>query len=140
MIKILKFLANRPCRREGTCIPQKFGHVNQWSASSFSSLDSARMSWGVGALFILLMATSQFVGCVTGRWVQEGKTEEDIQRDQQECETLITEEEGGEILPEQYTSTRFWEREPPLKPSQESFMARAMRLCMESKGYKFFRK
>ena len=94
----------------------------------------------VVSLLIFLLVLALFSGCVTGRWVQEGKTDEDIERDRTECETMITEEEGVELLPEQYTSTRYWEREPPLQPSQESLMARAMRQCMESKGYKFFRK
>ena len=94
----------------------------------------------VASLLIFLLVLAPFSGCVTGRWVQEGKTDEDIQRDQTDCETMITDEEGVELLPEQYTSTRYWEREPPLQPSQESLMARAMRQCMESKGYKFFRK
>lgn len=72
--------------------------------------------------------------------MQEGKTDEDIQQDVTECKTMITEEEGVETLPEQYTSTRYWEREPPLRPSEEAIMAKAMRQCMASKGYQFFRK
>ena len=111
----------------------------QIQSDSFHQCD-AGIGYGAHYLLITFLAVLLFAGCVTGRWVQEGKTDEDIERDQQDCETLITEEEGGEILPEQFTSTRFWQREPPLKPSQESYMARAMRLCMESKGYKFLRK
>ena len=77
--------------------------------------------------------------CTTGRWVQAGKTEDDIQRDLKDCEDFISQEEGVDLLPEQYTSTRYWEREPPLKSSQEDVVARAMRKCMEEKGYQFQR-
>ena len=70
---------------------------------------------------IFLLILGLFSGCVTGRWVQEGKTDEDIQLDVTDCKTMITEEEGVETLPaEQYTSTRYWEREPPLRPSEDS--------------------
>ena len=86
---------------------------------------------------IFLLVLSLFVSCTTGRWIQAGKTEEDIERDLKDCETMISEEEGVELLPEQYTSTRYWERQPPLKSSPESVVARAMLQCMESKGYQF---
>ena len=98
------------------------------------------MNRGVVIHVIFLLILVLFSGCVTGRWVQEGKSDEDIQRDVTDCKTMITKEEGVETLPDQFTSTRYWEREPPLRPSQESLMARAMRECMESKGYQFFRK
>ena len=84
-----------------------------------------------------LLGLSLLASCTTGRWVQEGKTEDDIQQDLKDCEHIISQEEGVELLPEQYTSTRYWEREPPLKSSPESIVARAMRQCMESKGYQF---
>ena len=93
----------------------------------------------LGALCVLVVLFL-FVSCSTGRWVQAGKTDEDIQRDLKDCEEFISDEEGVDLFPEQYTSTRYWEREPPLKSSQEDVVARAMRQCMESKGYQFQRK
>lgn len=90
------------------------------------------------SLFVLLVL-SLFVSCTTGRWIQAGKTEDDIQRDLEDCEDFISQEEGVELMPEQYTSTRYWEREPPLKSSQEAVVARAMLQCMKSKGYQFQR-
>lgn len=90
-------------------------------------------------LLVVLVGLFHFSSCTTGKWVQAGKTEEDIQRDLQECEDFISQEEGVEQVPEQYTSTRYWEREPPLKSSPEDVVARAMRQCMEEKGYKFQR-
>ena len=90
-------------------------------------------------LLFILFGLFLFFSCTTGRWVQAGKTEEDIQRDLKDCETFIYQEEGVDLLPGQYTSTRYWEREPPLKESPESVVARAMRQCMESKGYQFQR-
>ena len=118
----------------------KSGQASLRNLTSFHLPNSSRKGRNGVSLLIFLLVLTLFSGCVTGRWVQEGKTDEDIQRDQADCEVTIREDEGIELLPEQYTSTRYWEREPPLQPSQESQMARAMRQCMESKGYKFFRK
>ena len=91
-----------------------------------------------GSLIVLLLIFL-FGSCTIGGWIQAGKTEEDIQRDLKDCEDFISQEEGVDLMPEQYTSTRYWEREPPLKSSQEDVVARAMRQCMEDKGYQFQR-
>jgi hypothetical protein len=94
----------------------------------------------VGVSLVVLFVLVLFGSCTTGRWVQAGKTDDDIQRDLKDCEEIISQEEGVELMPEQYTSTRYWEREPPLKSSSpESVMARAMRQCMGDKGYQFQR-
>ena len=91
------------------------------------------------AILVCLFMLGLFVSCSTGRWVQAGKTEEDIQRDLKDCENYISQEKGVDLMPEQYTSTRYYEREPPLKDSQEDVVAKAMRQCMEEKGYQLQR-
>jgi hypothetical protein len=93
----------------------------------------------VAVLLVVLFMLVLFGSCSTGRWVQAGKTEEDIQRDLKDCEDYISQEKGVDLMPEQYTSTRYYEREPPLKSSQEDVVARAMRQCMEEKGYQLQR-
>ncbi len=93
----------------------------------------------VAALLVFLFMLGLFGGCSTGRWVQAGKTEEDIQRDLKDCENYISEEKGVDLMPEQYTSTRYYEREPPLQASHEDVVAKAMRQCMEEKGYQLQR-
>lgn len=93
----------------------------------------------VAVSLVVLFMLGLFVSCTTGRWVQAGKTEEEIQRELKDCEDYISQEEGVDLMPEQYTSTRYYEREPPLKSSQEDVVAKAMRQCMEDKGYQFQR-
>ena len=62
---------------------------------------------------VLLMV----VGCSTGRWVQNGKTDLDSRRDSFDCENVIVTKHGG------------WQRVEPFTAAME------IRECMQVKGY-----
>ena len=85
----------------------------------------------------MLLSGLALNGCATGQWVKDGKTEQSIREDQQACKDTVTKELGSALIPGQFTSTRYWEREPPPQPSMEGVVAQEMKKCMESKGYRW---
>jgi hypothetical protein len=67
---------------------------------------------------VLVLVTS---GCVSGRWVQSGKTDLDSRRDYFDCENVIVTKHGG------------WQQVEPFTAGME------IRNCMQMKGYQLIK-